>query len=50
MQFSPPSHQFTPPQSKYSPQHPVLEHPQFMFLPSCQRSCFTPILNHRQKM
>jgi hypothetical protein len=24
-------------------QHPVLKHPQFMFLPYCQRPCFTPI-------
>ena len=26
-----------PPRSKYSPQHPVLKHPQLPFLPHCQR-------------
>jgi hypothetical protein len=34
--------------SKYSPQHPVLKHPQSVFLPSCQKSGFTLIQNHRQ--
>jgi hypothetical protein len=34
--------------SKYSPQHPILEHPQPMFLPQCQRPSFTPIQNNRQ--
>jgi hypothetical protein len=29
--------------SKYSPQHTVLKHPQFMFLSYCQRSSFIPI-------
>jgi hypothetical protein len=29
--------------SKYSPQHPVLKHPQFMFLSYCHRQCFTSI-------
>jgi hypothetical protein len=33
MQFSPNSSLFIPPWSKYSPQHPVLKHPQSMFLP-----------------
>jgi hypothetical protein len=33
MQFSPTSYYFIPLQSKYSPQHPVLKHPQFMFFP-----------------
>jgi hypothetical protein len=32
-----------PPRSKHSPQHPVLKHPQFMFILYCQRPCFTPI-------
>jgi hypothetical protein len=32
MQFSLPSHHSIPLWSKYSPQHPVLKHPQFMFL------------------
>jgi hypothetical protein len=36
--FSPSSCHFIPLWSKYSPQHPVLKHPQFMFLPS-----FTPV-------
>jgi hypothetical protein len=34
MQLSPPSCHSIPLWSKYSPQHPVLKHPQFMFLPS----------------
>jgi hypothetical protein len=33
MQFSPISCQFISLRSKYSPQHPVLKHPQSMFLP-----------------
>jgi hypothetical protein len=33
MQFSPTSHHFIPLRSKYCPQHPVLKHPQSMFLP-----------------
>ena len=37
-----------PPRSKYSPQHHVLKHPQFPFLPQCQRPSFTPIQNNRQ--
>ena len=32
-----------PPRSKYSPQHHVLKHPHFPFLPQCQRPSFTPI-------
>jgi hypothetical protein len=32
VQFSPPSHNFIPLWSKYSPQHPVLKHPQSVFL------------------
>jgi len=34
-----------PPRSKYSPQHHVPKHPQFPFLPQCQRPSFTPIHN-----
>jgi hypothetical protein len=30
MQFPPVSRHFIPPQSKYSPQHPVLRHPQYI--------------------
>ncbi len=33
---------------KYSPQHPILKHPQPMFLPQCQRPSFTSIQNNRQ--
>jgi hypothetical protein len=33
MQFSPPSHNFSPFRSKYSPQHPVLKYLQSIFLP-----------------
>jgi hypothetical protein len=32
MQLSQPSRQFIPLRSKYPPQHPVLKHPQSMFL------------------
>jgi hypothetical protein len=43
MQLSPPSRHSIPLWSKYSPQHPVLKHPQFMFLPYCQtRIYFDP--------
>ena len=37
-----------PPRSKYSPQHPILKHPQLPFLPQCQRPSFTPIQNNRR--
>jgi hypothetical protein len=39
-----------PPRPKYvySPQHPVLKHPQPTFLPQCQRPSFKPIQNNRQ--
>jgi len=33
---------------KYSPQHPILKHPQPTFLPQCERPSFTPIQNERQ--
>jgi hypothetical protein len=46
MQLSPPSRHSIPLWSKYSPQHPVLKHPQFMFLPYCQRPCFYWIWLH----
>jgi hypothetical protein len=38
---------FTPlsPRPKYSPQHPILKHPQPMFLPHCERPSFTPKQN-----
>src|SRR5215469_14425939 len=40
--FSIPCHLF-PLRPKYSPQHPILKHPQPTFLPQCQRPSFTPI-------
>jgi hypothetical protein len=36
-----------PLKNKYSPQHPILKHPQPMFLPQCKRPSFTPIQNNR---
>jgi hypothetical protein len=33
MQFPPPTRHLIPLRSKYPPQHPVLKHPQSMFLP-----------------
>jgi hypothetical protein len=34
--------------SKYSPQCPVLKHPQSVFLLQCQRPRFAPIQNYRK--
>ena len=49
MQSPPLPRYLVPPKSKYSPQHHVLKHPQFPFLPQChQRPSFTPIQNNRQ--
>jgi len=39
---------FIPLRTKYSPQHPILKHPQPAFLPQCERPGFTPIQNNRQ--
>ena len=36
------------PRPKYSPQHPILKHPQPAFLPQYKRPSFTPIQNNRQ--
>jgi hypothetical protein len=49
MQFSPtpPHNHFIPLRSIYS-QHPVLKHPQSMYLSYCHRPSFTAIQNHRQ--
>jgi len=33
---------------KYSPQHPILKHPQPTFLPQCERQSFTPIRYNKQ--
>jgi hypothetical protein len=46
--ISPAFHHFISLQSKYSPQHPVLKHPLYLFLPSYQRPSFPPIQNHKQ--
>jgi hypothetical protein len=46
MQLSPFSCHLVPLRSKYSPQLPILKHPQPAFLPQCQRPGFTPIQNH----
>jgi len=40
------SRHLVPLRPKYSPQHPILKHPQPAFLPQCQRPGFTPIQNH----
>jgi hypothetical protein len=48
MQFSLTSCHFSILWSKYSPQHPILKHPQYILLPWSQRSSFTPIQNHRK--
>jgi hypothetical protein len=37
-----------PRRPKYSPQHPILKHPQPTFLPQCQQPNFTPIQNKGQ--
>ena len=48
MQLSPFPCHLIPLRSKYFPQHPILKHPQPVFLPQCQRPGFTPIQNHGQ--
>ena len=48
MQSPPFPRYLVPPRSKYSPQHPVLKHPQLPFLLQCQLPGFTPIQNNRQ--
>jgi hypothetical protein len=47
MQLSPFLCHLVPLRSKYSPQHPILKHPQPAFLPQCQRPGFTPIQNQQ---
>ena len=41
-------HALVPLRPKYSPQHPILKHPQPTFLPQCERASFTTIQNNRQ--
>jgi hypothetical protein len=48
MQSSAPSRHSNPLQSKYSPLHPFLKHPQSMFLSYCQRPSSALIQNHKQ--
>ena len=48
MYFSPLPCYLVPLRPKYSPQHPILKHPQPKFLPQCERPSFTPIQNNRQ--
>jgi hypothetical protein len=37
-----------PPRLKYSPQHPILKHPQPTFLPQYERPSFKPKRNKRE--
>ena len=46
--FSPFPCYLGPLRPKYSPQHPILKHPQPTFLPEAQRPCFTLLQNNRQ--
>ena len=49
LQSSPlPLYYLVPLRHKYLPQHPVLEHPQPMFLPQCDRPSSTAMQNNRQ--
>jgi len=45
-QFSPVSCPFHPLRSHYLPQHSILQNPQPMFFPSCERPSFTPVQNN----
>jgi hypothetical protein len=47
MKFSPLPRYLIPPRPKYSPQHPILKHPQSMFLPQFQQPSFTPTASHQ---
>jgi hypothetical protein len=48
MSFSPLPCYFVSLRLKYSPQHPILKHPQSTSLPQYNRPSFTPIYNNRQ--
>ena len=48
MQSSPLPCHLVPLRPKYSPQHPILKHPQPMFFPQCERPSVTPIQSNRQ--
>jgi hypothetical protein len=47
MQFPPFPCYLVPPRPKYSPEHPILKHPQPTFLPQCKRPSFTPTQHNR---
>jgi hypothetical protein len=48
MQYSPLPCYLVPLRPKCLPQHPILEHPQPVCLPQCERPSFTPSQNNRQ--
>jgi hypothetical protein len=48
MSFSPLPYYLVPLRPKYSPQHPILKHPQPTSRPQCQRPTITPIHINRQ--
>jgi len=48
MQLPPLPCHLVPPSPKFSPQHPILKHPQPAFLHQCQRISFTPRQHNRQ--
>ena len=48
MQVSPLPCHLVPLRPKYSPQKPILQHPQSTFLPQCARPIFAPLKNNRQ--
>jgi len=48
--FSPLPFYLVPLRPKYSPQHPILRHPQATFLPHCERPSFTPIQNNKVRI
>jgi hypothetical protein len=43
----PPPCRLVPLRPKYPPQHPIVEHPQSLFLPQYERPSFTSIQNNR---
>jgi hypothetical protein len=49
IKFSPLPCYLVPLRPKYSPQHPILKHPQPTFLPQCQRPSFTPTDTHSKR-
>jgi hypothetical protein len=43
VRFPPASCHFVQHRCKWSPEHPVVRHPQPVFFPQCDRQCFTPM-------